>query len=88
MLPAGHEQTRRSAVPLTSEQRRARAQLAAHRRHHGDGAELPDQAAQLERATLDRHIDELVARASRMTPEQADRLRRLFAYGPPPTAGG
>jgi hypothetical protein len=74
-------------VPLTSEQRRARAQLAAHRRHHGDDAELPDQAAQLEQASTDKHIDELVARAPRMTSEQADRLRRLFVYGPPPTPG-
>jgi hypothetical protein len=61
MLPAGASSRRRSAVPLTSEQRRARAQLAAHRRHHGDDAELPDQAAQLEQAALDKHIDDLVA---------------------------
>lgn len=40
-----------------------------------------------EQATLDRHIDALVARAPRMTSEQSDRLRRLFAYGPPPTPG-
>ena len=76
-------------MPLTAEQRRARAQLAAHKRHHGDDdADLPDQAAQLEQATLDKHIDDLVARADRMTPEQADRLRRLFQYGPPPTPDG
>ncbi|HEX6758646.1 MAG TPA: hypothetical protein VF086_09600 [Propionibacteriaceae bacterium] len=68
-------------MPLTADQRRVRAQLAALRRHHPD-AELPDDAAELDRAALDKHIDEVVARAPRMTPEQADRLRRLFRYAP------
>ncbi len=36
----------------------------------------------LEQAAIDRHIDELVARWPKMTPEQADRIRRVFAYGP------
>ena len=69
-------------MPLTDEQRRARGQLAALRRHHGDDAELPADAAAFEQAALDRHIAEVVARAPRMTPEQADRLRRLFRYSP------
>jgi hypothetical protein len=69
-------------MPLTAEQRSARATLAAIRRHHGDDAELPDDAAALEAAALDKHIDELVARAPRMTEDQAARLRRLFRYGP------
>jgi hypothetical protein len=33
-------------------------------------------------------IEAIVARAPRMIPEQADKLRRLFAYGPPPTPTG
>jgi len=43
---------------------------------------LPDDAAEFEQAALDRHIEELVARAPRMTAEQRDRLSRLFRYGP------
>ena len=35
-----------------------------------------------ERAALDKHFDELVARAPEMTEEQAARIRRLFRYGP------
>jgi hypothetical protein len=69
-------------MSLTAEERRARAQLAAHRRHHGDAADLPDEAADLERAALDRSIADLVAKAPRMTPEQRDRLRRAFRYAP------
>jgi hypothetical protein len=70
-------------VPMTAEQRSARARLAANTRHHPDNPELTaDDAAELERIALDRHIDELVAQAPRMTPEQADRLRRLFRYAP------
>jgi hypothetical protein len=68
-------------MPLTADQRRARAQLAALRRHHPD-ADLPAAAAELDRAALDKHIDEVVARAPRMTSAQADRLRRLFRYAP------
>ena len=32
------------------------------------------------------HIRDLVARAPRMTPELADRLRRIFTAPPPPEA--
>jgi hypothetical protein len=68
---------------LSPEQRHARARLAANRRHHPDDPELTaDDAAELERAALDRHIDELVAKAGRMSSEQSDTLRRLFRYGP------
>jgi hypothetical protein len=70
------------AVPMTPEQTHVRAQLAAIRRHHGPDAELPAEAAAMEQAALDRHIDEVVARAPKMTPDQADRIRRIFRYGP------
>jgi hypothetical protein len=65
------------AMPLSPELRRARAQLAAHRRWHGKHASPPDEAARLERAALDRRIDELVAAAPRMTPEQRAALAAL-----------
>jgi hypothetical protein len=38
-------------------------------------------------ARIDRHIAEVVKTAPRMTPEQADRLRRLFTYGPASEGG-
>ncbi len=69
-------------MSLSPEGRSARARLGAHRRHHGPDAVLPDDAAEFEQAALDRHIEELVARAPRMTAEQRDRLSRLFRYGP------
>jgi len=69
-------------VPLNASERAARARLAAHRRHHGLAASVPSDAAEIEQVALDRHIDELVARAPQMTPEQRDRLRRSFRYGP------
>jgi hypothetical protein len=81
LLLSGRAWLRSLAMPLTADQRRARGQLAAMRRHHPD-EELPPEAAELDRAALDKHIDEVVARAQRMTPEQADRLRRLFRYAP------
>jgi hypothetical protein len=66
-------------MPLTAEQRRRRARLAANTRHHPDDPDLTaDDAAALEAVALDRHIAEVVSRATRMTPEQADRLWRLF----------
>jgi hypothetical protein len=37
----------------------------------------------MEQRRTDEHIAQLVARAPRMTPEQAARLRQLFKYGPP-----
>jgi hypothetical protein len=74
-------------VPLNAEQRRARAQLAAERRWRGEHAELTDEAAALEQAALDRHIAELVASWPRMTPEQRDRIGRVFRYGPAPEGG-
>ena len=70
-------------MPMTAEQRSARARLAANTRHHPDNPELTaDDAAELERAARDRAIDDIVAQAPKMTPEQADRLRRLFRYLP------
>jgi hypothetical protein len=69
-------------MPLTPEQTHARAQIAGRRRWHGDAADVTEPEDALDRAALDKHIDELVARAPKMTPEQADRVRRLFRYGP------
>jgi hypothetical protein len=40
-----------------------------------------------EQARIDRHIAAVVKSAPRMTPEQADRLRRLFTYGPADEGG-
>lgn len=73
-------------MPLSPEVAHARAQVAARRRWHGDDAELDDAADVLERQALDRRIDDLVAKAPRMTPEQRDRLHRLVVPddGPPP----
>jgi hypothetical protein len=81
-------------MSMTPEQAHARAQKAARNRWHGDSAGAAAAAAELERANdhaaIDRQIDALVARAPRMTPEQAERIGRLFKYGPAPessTAG-
>jgi hypothetical protein len=83
MLPAGHRgRLGVFAVPLTAEQRVARAKLAAARRHYGDDAVLPPDAAELERTALDRHIAAVTARAGQMTPEQVATIRRVFTYGP------
>ena len=86
MLPAGVWKPLKEARPCPSDadERRSRARLAANRRHHLDRPDLTvEDAAQLEEAALDRHIAEVVARAPRMTPEQADKLRRLFRYVDP-----
>jgi hypothetical protein len=66
-------------MPLDAEQRHVRARDAAYARHH-PGADPQD----LERARTDKSIDEIVARAPRMTPEQAARIRELFRYLPDP----
>jgi hypothetical protein len=66
--------------PLNAEQRRARGKLAARGRWGGDVSD--EVATELEQSTTDQKIDELVARAPRMTPEQVDRIRRLFKYAP------
>jgi len=68
-------------MSLSAEQLRGRAELAAKRRHHGDAAELSDQAAAVEQAALDRRIDELVAVAPRMTTAQRNRLALLLSAG-------
>ena len=76
-------------MPLSADQRRARARLAAHRRWHPgeDLDELTEQCyRELEGSRTDRDIDALVARAPRMTPEQIARLRRLVNQ--PVAAGG
>jgi hypothetical protein len=72
-------------VPLSPEQRRARAQLAAHRRHHGDQAVLPDEAATLERAALLRRLDKAVDDAALLPlEERARRAGRLLASSDAP----
>jgi hypothetical protein len=65
-------------MSISPEGRAARARLAALKRHRGDAADVADETALLERERLDQRIDELVAAAPRMTPEQAARLRRLL----------
>ena len=70
-------------MPLDAEQRRRRARLAANTRHHPDKPELTEaDAAEFERAADDRAIDAIVARAPRMTAEQAARVRQVFKYLP------
>jgi hypothetical protein len=67
---------------LSAAQRRARAQLAAHRRHHGDQAVLPDEAAALQRSVLLRRLDKAVAAAARLPlEERAQRAGRLLTVG-------
>jgi hypothetical protein len=71
-------------MPLSAEQRRRRARLAANTRHHPDEPDLTaDDAAALELVAIGRHIAEVVTRAQRMTPEQADRIRQLFSPAGP-----
>lgn len=79
-------------MSMSPEQTRARAQKAARNRWHGNSADAAVAAADLERANdqaaTDRQIDALVERAPRMTPEQAERIRRLFQYAPAPEGEG
>ena len=72
-------------MPLSPEQRRARAQLAAHRRHHGDQAVLPDEAAVLQRTVLLRRLDKAVAAAALLPlADRAQRAGRLLMAGDAP----
>ena len=69
-------------MPLNPEARRARARLAAHRRWNpGDGVTLDQLTEQclreIELSNIDDGIDDLVAAAGKMTPEQVARIRRL-----------
>jgi hypothetical protein len=67
-------------MPLNPEARRARARLAAHRRYRpGDDLdELTEQCLlEIRRSHIDDGIDDLVALAPDMTPEQISRLHRL-----------
>jgi hypothetical protein len=73
----GGTSLRSSSMSLTAEQRTARARRAADARHHPDA-----DPEELERERTDKSIDEIVARAPRMTPEQAARIRQLFKYLP------
>lgn len=75
-------------MPLSPEQRQARARVAVNKRHHPDKPELvAADVAELDRAATDRVIDEIVARAPKMTAEQAARVGRIFRYAPPRTSG-
>jgi hypothetical protein len=75
-------------MSLSPEQRQARARVAINRRHHPDEPELvAADLAELERAATDRVIDDIVARAPKMTPEQAARVGRIFRYAPPRNPG-
>jgi hypothetical protein len=82
LMALGGASLRSSAVPLTAEQRTARARKAADARHH-PGAD----PAELERERTDRAIDDIVARAPAMTAEQAARISRMFTYIDPDAGG-
>ena len=69
-------------MPLDAEQRERRARNAAYARHHPG-----EDPAELERAANDRAIDDIVARAPKMTAEQAARVGRVFRYAPPRAPG-
>jgi hypothetical protein len=75
-------------MPLNPEARRARARLAAHRRWHpGDDLDQLTEECyrELEISSIDDGIDDLVAKAGKMTSEQIARIRRL---GNQPAAAG
>jgi hypothetical protein len=75
-------------MSLSPEQRQARARVAVNKRHHPDKPELvAADVAELDRAATDRVIDDIVARAPKMTPEQAARVGRIFRYAPPRASG-
>jgi hypothetical protein len=76
-------------MPLNPEARRARARLAALRRHHpGDDLDqLTEQCyRELEISNNDDKIDDLVACADSLTEEQWSRIRRFANH--PVAAGG
>jgi hypothetical protein len=81
MLPVRGDGRGRLAMPLNRDARRARARVAAKRRHHGEDADVADDLAALEEARLDDDIAALVSKAGRMSPEQRDRISRVFRYG-------
>ena len=56
--------------------------LGARRRWH-PGSPEDELLADLDRLATDRAIDEIVARAPRMTAEQAARVGRIFKYAAP-----
>lgn len=67
-------------MPLNPEALRARARLAAHRRWHpGDDLEALTEQCQreIELSGIDDGIDDLVAKAPKMTAEQIARVHRL-----------
>jgi hypothetical protein len=66
-------------MPLSAQERSARASHAARKRW---GSDPTPETEQFEESRLEEHIRELVARAPKMTAEQAARLRQLFRYGP------
>ncbi len=80
-------------MPLNAEARRARATLAAERRHRPDADTAALEAeflAALERSRQDETINALLAIAPDLTPEQKAKLRPVFtvgAWGPAPQAG-
>jgi hypothetical protein len=65
---------------------RAAGALGAHRRWH-PGSPEDELLADLDRVATDRAIDDIVARAPRMTAEQAARVGRIFKYAPPDPEG-
>ncbi len=69
-------------MPLTAEQRTARARLAADARHH-PGAD----PAELERERTEAAIADIIRRAPDMTAEQRARVGRMFNYVDADAAG-
>jgi hypothetical protein len=60
--------------------------LGARRRWH-PGSPEDELLADLDRLATDRAIDDIVARAPRMTAEQAARVGRIFKYAAPDPEG-
>ena len=62
-------------MSLTAQERTRHAQIAALARHYPDAY-----ARRVEALRIEKSIADLVAAAPKMTPEQAERVLRLFRY--------
>jgi hypothetical protein len=70
-------------MPLTADQRCARARLAAHRRHHPNDPPPDPATAELEQRANQAVIETLLARAPRLTAAQCAEVARLFPVRQP-----
>jgi hypothetical protein len=68
-------------VSLPADGRRARARLAALRRHHGDQADVADDRRILKAAALERRIREAITSPTAPTQADRDRLALLLLRG-------